>query len=115
MNFVDQRYRTGVPAVGSDANVKEFLRGIIAARIYEDVKEAGHIAHRRRAYLGDLYAESGQTFTRIVLGCIEAKLCKKIFVGKLSPRSTQCNPLHRSQIANFYFKTAAMFPFFNKK
>jgi hypothetical protein len=32
---------------------------------------------------------------RIVLGCIEAKFCKKILVGKLSPRSTQCTPLHR--------------------
>ena len=32
---------------------------------------------------------------RLVLGCIEAKFCKKILVGKLSPRSTQCTPLHR--------------------
>ena len=31
---------------------------------------------------------------RLVLGCIEAKFCKKILVGKLSPRSTQCTPLH---------------------
>ena len=30
-------------------------------------------------------------------GCIEAKFCKKICVGKLSPRSTQCTPLHRSR------------------
>ena len=40
-------------------------------------------------------------FTRLVLGggggggCIEAKFCKKICVGKLSPRSTKCTPLHR--------------------
>ena len=26
----------------------------------------------------------------LVLGCIEAKICKKICVGKLSPRSTKC-------------------------
>ena len=32
----------------------------------------------------------------LVLGCIEAKFCKQILVGKLSPRSTQCTPLHRS-------------------
>ena len=30
--------------------------------------------------------------TRLVLGCIEAKFCKKICVGKLSPISTQCTP-----------------------
>ena len=33
--------------------------------------------------------------TGLVLGCIEAKFCKKICVGKLSPRSTQCTPWHR--------------------
>ena len=33
----------------------------------------------------------------LVNGCIEAKFCKQICVGKLSPRSTQCNPLHRSR------------------
>ena len=33
--------------------------------------------------------------TELVLGCIEAKFCKEILVGKLSPRSTQCTPLHR--------------------
>ena len=36
-------------------------------------------------------------FTRLVLGCIEAKFCKQICVGKLSPRSTKCTPLHRSR------------------
>ena len=34
-------------------------------------------------------------FTGLVIGCIEAKFCKKICVGKLSPRSTQWTPLHR--------------------
>ena len=29
-------------------------------------------------------------FTRLVNGCIEAKFCNKICVGKLSPRSTRC-------------------------
>ena len=33
------------------------------------------------ADLGDLYAESGQTFTGLVNGCIEAKFCNKICVG----------------------------------
>ena len=34
----------------------------------------------------------------LVLGCIAAKLWKYILVGKLSPRSTQCTPLHSSKI-----------------
>ena len=38
------------------------------------------------------------SFIGLVLGCIEAKFCKKICVGKLSPRSTQCTPLHSSVI-----------------
>ena len=38
-------------------------------------------------------------FGGLVLGCIEAKFCKKICVGKLSPRSTQCTPLHSSAIS----------------
>ena len=33
--------------------------------------------------------------TRLVFRCIEAKFCKKVLVGQLSPRSTQCTPLHR--------------------
>ena len=36
-------------------------------------------------------------FEGLVLGCIEAKFCKQICVGKLSPRSTKCTPLHRSR------------------
>ena len=35
-------------------------------------------------------------FEGLVLGCIEVKVCKKICVGKLLPRSTKCTPLHRS-------------------
>ena len=33
----------------------------------------------------------------LVLGCIEAKFCNKVCVGKLSPKSTKCTPLHRSR------------------
>ena len=40
-------------------------------------------------------------FTGLVLGCIETKFCKKICVWKLSPRSTQCTPLHSSAISFF--------------
>ena len=39
-----------------------------------------------------------------VFSCIETKSCKKILVGKLSPRSTQCTPLHRSLISIFSSK-----------
>ena len=48
-------------------------------------------------------------FRGLVLGCIEAKFCKKICVGKLSPRSTQCTPLHRSQCSKFRSKIAENF------
>ena len=40
-------------------------------------------------------------FTGLVLYCIEAKFCKKICVWKLSPRSTQCTPLHSSKSTFF--------------
>ena len=40
--------------------------------------------------------------TGLVLGCIEANFCKKICVGKLSPRSTQRTPLHSSVISLLY-------------
>ena len=43
-------------------------------------------------------------FMRLVLCCIKIKFCNKIFVGKLSPRSTQCTPLHRSLISKFSLK-----------
>ena len=39
-------------------------------------------------------------FGRLVLGCIDADFCKYILVGELSPRSTQCTPLHRFGIHN---------------
>ena len=48
-------------------------------------------------------------FEVLVLGCIDADFCKKIRVGKLSPRSTQCTPLHRSLISIFSSKIAKTF------
>jgi hypothetical protein len=47
-----------------------------------------------------------RNLTRLVLWCIEAKFCKKICVGKLSPRCTQCTPLHRSLSSIFSLKIA---------
>ena len=45
----------------------------------------------------------------LVIGCIEAKFCNKICVGKLSTRSTQCTPLHRSQSSFYKLKIAENF------
>ncbi len=45
--------------------------------------------------------EVPENFTRLVLLCIEANDCNQIFVGNVSPRSTQYTPLHRSQISIF--------------
>ena len=52
--------------------------------------------------------------TGLVLGCIEAKFCKKICVWKLSPRSTQCTPLHSSAISKFA-KNLLIFTIFSIK
>ena len=40
-------------------------------------------------------------FLGLVLGCIEAKFCKQVLVGKLSSRSTQCTPLHSFPVCSF--------------
>ena len=52
--------------------------------------------------------------TGLVLVCIEAKFCKKICVWKLSPRSTQCTPLHSSVISIFCQKFAKLLKIFAK-
>ena len=49
---------------------------------------------------GSVHGERANS-TGLVLGCIDADFCKEICVGKLSPRSTQCTPLHRSLISKF--------------
>ena len=46
---------------------------------------------------GSVHGERAN-FAGLVLGCIEADFCNQIFVGKLSPRSTQYPPLHRSPV-----------------
>ena len=56
-------------------------------------------------------------FEGLVLGYIDADFCKKILVGKLSPRSTQCIPLHRCQFSKFreffHFSVSPHVPFLN--
>ena len=65
--------------------------------------------------LGRTDAErNAANFVGLVLGCIEATVCKKLCVGKLSPRSTQCTPLHSSVIAIFCQKIAKIFANFCK-
>ena len=53
-----------------------------------------------------------RNLTRLVLCSIEAKFCNKMCVGKLSPRSTQCTPLHRSLISIFSLKIGDFLLFF---
>ena len=50
--------------------------------------------------------EERANFTRLVLGCIEAKFCKWRLMWKLSPKSAQCTPLHRFLISIVLFKKA---------
>ena len=48
------------------------------------------------------------------IGFIETKFCKKIIVGKLSPRSSQCTPLHCPPVSSFSFlKIAKLLTFAN--
>ena len=59
-----------------------------------------------------------------VCGCFETKICKKICVGRPSPRSTKCTPLHRSRgirsrgirslSSIFCLKIAKMYAYFEK-
>ena len=58
------------------------------------------IAPRREVRSDHGRVQDRPNFRGLVLGCIEAKICKKICVWKLSPRSTQCAPLHRFGIHN---------------
>ena len=52
---------------------------------------------------GSVHGERAN-FAELVLGCIEADFCNQILVGKLSPRSTKCTPLHRSPLSIFFPK-----------
>ena len=63
---------------------------VFSQRLLPNLAEPGGSVRGERANL-----------TGLVLSCIEAKFCKKICVGKLSPRSTQCTPLHRSRSSFF--------------
>ena len=73
----------------------------------------GHPPSLRIDALAWLEAGTGRhgraNFRELLLGCIETKFCKQILVGKLSPRSTQCTPLHRSLISKFSLKIADFF------
>ena len=53
-----------------------------------------HFVGARRVPAGSVRGER-VNLTRLVLGCIEAKHCKKICVGKLKRRSTQCIPFSK--------------------
>ena len=53
------------------------------------------------------FSAKWSNFIGLVLFCIDTKLCKIICVWKLSPRSTQCTPLHSSAILIFCLKLKA--------
>ena len=81
---------------------REFLQSASFATVLLDSDSAGRAAPRQRKRGGEVWRPStssgprarvGQPahdsiLTGLVLGYIEAKFCKKICVGKLSPRST---------------------------
>ena len=73
----------------------------------QEMREAS-LGRRKAALLGRA------NLPGLVLGCIEAKFCKKICVWKLSPRSTQCTPLHSSAISIFCQNFAKSFAEFCK-
>ena len=60
------------------------------------------------------HVTSTENFTGLVLRCIEAKFCKKIWVWRRPPRSTQCTHLHRSQCSKFSSKIAEFLLFVAK-
>ena len=88
----------------STADLRRIRRLLRAAR------RAGRRARTRRP--GGSVRGERANLKGLVLGCIEAKFCRKICVGKLSPRSTQCTPLHRSQCSKFASKIAEPLRFF---
>ena len=55
------------------------------------------VVNMEHAYVGSNSAIYLYNFEGLVLGRIEAKFGKEKCVGKLSPRSTKCTPLHRSR------------------
>ena len=84
------------------------LRGAVVAGVglvqLRGAGRAGRAAEVSRARFmtgGGYRLLASANFGELVLGCIEAKFCKYILVGKLSPRSTQCTPLHSSAISIF--------------
>ena len=88
-----------VSGPGVTGSMRSLGEAVWSPRLFEYtvmVAEHGREGHGQlqRSEVND----SGQAnFTGLVLGCIEADFCKKICVRKLSPRSTQYSPLHRSK------------------
>ena len=76
------------------------LRARLVARVHDTM-----LTSRDEAVQPSTPTENGQTlYTGLFLRCIEADFCNLTFVGKLSPRSTQCTPLHNSAIAIVFVK-----------
>ena len=103
------RYATAPQLRQLDSSTAKRTRGSHAPEKYLTIsfgQPPGISVHGERA-----------NFAGLVLGCIEADFCNKILVGiarlrlvgKLSTRSTQYTPLHRSQISFFFVKILLKF------
>ena len=90
-------------------HVLEFVRFCVRADVVEiEVRYLRHhgchvlLLELHRLVPGGSVRGEQANLTGLILGWIEAKCCKKICVGicvgKLSPRSTQCTPLHRCTV-----------------
>ena len=60
------------------------------------------------------FSAKWSNFTRLVLCCIDAKFCKKIFVGKLLTRSTRLTCFCSAQTAIFQKKIVKLFRIFRQ-
>ena len=103
-------------------HVLEFVRLCVRADVVEiEVRYLRHhgchvlLLELHRLVPGRSVRGEQANLTGLVLGWIEAKCCKKtcvgICVGKLSPRSTQCTPLHSSKITFLFQKIARILSF----
>ena len=77
-----------------EALLQHFLRRHLRQPV--PLRLHGHLVHRARVVKpgGSVRGERAN-LKGLVNGCIEAKICIKICLEKLLPRSTQCTHLHR--------------------
>ena len=97
VNSYEQNFEICAVVVKKTDNVIEVTVPCVLVEAFADVRPAGCAEGQdTRAPLrpGGSVRGERENFTRLVLGCIEAKFCKKICVGKLSPRSSEIYTMH---------------------